>query len=175
MTDEQAMQSVKAGDLDKAAILFERYKSRLFNFFLKFCGDEAQSQDMTQNTFYRLLKYRQSFNEENPFKAWIYQIARNILKDSYKENQTKMIDLKSARMKHDTESEPMVRSEREQLLHNALKKLPDDQREILILSRFEELKYEEIGQILGISVANVKVKAHRAIQKLREIVMSYEL
>lgn len=175
MTDEQAMQSVKAGDLDKAAILFERYKHRLFNFFLKFSGDEAASQDMTQNTFYRMLKYRQSFNEENQFKAWIYQIARNILKDSYKENQTKMIDLKSARLKHDTESEPMMKNEQEQLLHQALKKLPNDQREILILSRFEELKYEEIGQILGLSVANVKVKAHRAIQKLREIVRNYEL
>lgn len=174
MTDEQAMYSVKSGDLDKAAILFERYKHRLFNFFLKFCGDEAQAQDMTQNTFYRMLKYRQSYNETQLFKAWIYQIARNLLKDSYKENKVKMIDLKMARQKHDTETEPMVRNEQEQLLHQALKKLPDDQREILILSRFEELKYEEIGEILGISVANVKVKAHRAIQKLREIMQNVE-
>ncbi len=175
MTDEQAMQSVKAGDLDKAAILFERYKLRLFNFFLKCSKDEAKSQDMTQNTFYRVLKYRQSYHEGQSFKAWIYQIARNILNDSYKEMQTKMIDLKSAKQRQDTETEHIMQQEREQLLHQALKKLPDDQREILILSRFEELKYEEIGQILGLSVANVKVKAHRAIQRLREIVMSYEL
>jgi RNA polymerase sigma factor (sigma-70 family) len=174
MTDEQAMQSVKAGDLDKAAILFERYKHRLFNFFLKFCGDEAQAQDLTQNTFYRMLKYRQSYNEAQPFKAWIYQIARNLLKDSYKENQVKMIDLKSARQKHDTETEPMMKNEREQLLHQALKQLPEDQREILVLSRFEELKYEEIGEMMGISVANVKVKAHRAIQKLRELIQNLE-
>jgi RNA polymerase sigma-70 factor (ECF subfamily) len=174
MTDEQAMYAVKMGDLDKAAILFERYKHRLFGFFLKFCRDEAQAQDMTQNTFYRMLKYRQSYNEAQSFKAWIYQIARNLLKDNYKENQIKMTDLQSARQKHDTTTEPMMKNEQEQLLHNALEKLPDDQREILVLSRFEELKYEEIGQILGISVANVKVKAHRAIQKLREIIQNLE-
>ena len=61
-----------------------------------------------------------------------------------------------------------VWDEREKLLHQSLAKLGDEQREILILTRFQQMKYEEVALIMDTSVANIKVKVHRAIAKLRE-------
>ncbi len=58
--------------------------------------------------------------------------------------------------------------EREQLLHRSLAKLSDEQRELLVLTRFQHLKYEEVAAIMDTTVANIKVKVHRAIGKLRE-------
>ena len=58
--------------------------------------------------------------------------------------------------------------EREKLLHRSLARLGDEQRELLILTRFQQMKYEEVAQIMNTTVANIKVKVHRAIAKLRE-------
>ena len=61
-----------------------------------------------------------------------------------------------------------LRNEREQLLHRSLARLSDEQRELLVLTRFQHLKYEEVAAIMDTTVANIKVKVHRAIGKLRE-------
>ena len=74
MTDEQVMLEVHKGDLDKTAILFERYHVRLFNFFLRMSYDKDLSQDLTQTVFERLLKYRTSYKYGKQFKSWIFQI-----------------------------------------------------------------------------------------------------
>ena len=68
----------------------------------------------------------------------------------------------------------MEKAEMEKTLHRSLARLPEDQREILVLSRFQELKYEEIAKITETTVANVKVKVHRAIKKLRDTYFELE-
>ena len=73
-TDEQIMNQVKAGELDNAAILFERYHVKMYNYFFRMNYNRDVSQDLTQNTFHRMLKYRKSFNNTMSFKNWIYRI-----------------------------------------------------------------------------------------------------
>ena len=167
MTDETAMNAVKQGELDQAAVLYERYKRPIFNFFLYLRHDRELSQDFTQQVFYRLLKYRNTFQEDGSFKTWIYKIARNIHHDHYQRNMLVMNefldDFDVADEVLDNQDDELV------LVTKALKKLPDEYREVLVMSRYENMKYEQIADVLDISVALVKVRVHRAIKALREV------
>lgn len=168
MTDEQAMYAVSQGDLDKAAILYERYKKSLLNFFLYRQNDRENARDLTQQVFLRMLRYRHTYREGASFRTWILEIARNVFFDYLKKNPSHT-DLSEIADISDTYDET---DEQHQFLHRALSLLPDAYREVLLLSRFQNMSYEEIGQTLGLSVPNVKVRVFRAMQKLRDLYLN---
>ena len=87
LTDNHLMLKVKAGDLDKMGLLFERYHRALFAFLYHSTGQVAQSEDMVQTVFYRMLKYRHTFTETGEYRTWMYHLARNVLIDTAKKNQ----------------------------------------------------------------------------------------
>ena len=86
--DEKIMYRVKDGQLPELTQLFDRYSTPLYNFFLKLTMDAGASEDLTQNLFYRIIRYRHSFNAANgSFKSWMYQMARNLHADYCREKQ----------------------------------------------------------------------------------------
>ena len=171
MTDESIMEAVKNGDLEKASLLFERYHKRVFNFLAQLAGDRELAADLSQNVFLRMIRYRASFRGDSRFTPWIYQIARNVYADHYqmakkRHQQTIGIDNVSDLIPDDSDNAGV--EENEELLHRSMALLSDEQRELLILTRYQHMRYEEVAQILETTVSNVKVKVHRAIGKLRE-------
>lgn len=168
-TDEMIMNRVKAGHLADLSELFERYHVRIYNFMLKLTYDRSVSQDLTQNLFYRIIKYRQSFNDAYTFKSWIYQLARNIHAD-YCKTSKKLIDKYTSVEKYDentsAETAEFIEEDYERL-EKAMSKLKPEQKEIIVLSRFQGLKYSEISAIHKSSVPAIKVQVHRAIKELR--------
>ncbi|MFD1002977.1 RNA polymerase sigma factor [Ohtaekwangia kribbensis] len=171
MTDELLMEAVKNGDLQQASALFERYNKRIFNFLARLTMDRALAEDLTQNVFLRIIKYRNSYREGARFQSWIYQVARNVFSDHYQVHKNKFSDFvdveKVSDALYDTEDSDVL-DEQERLLQRSMAKLSDEQRELLILTRFQHMKYEEVAAIMDTTVANIKVKVHRAILKLRE-------
>jgi len=169
--DELLMFDVRDGDVTKLGILFERHHRTLYNFFLRLTGDRQGSEDMVQEVFLRMLKYRHTYRGENGFGVWMYRIARNVRADHFRKPKREV-------PMHEEEYEPISREfiasesmEREQevdLLHQALNRLTDDKREVLLLSRFQNLKYDEIAEMLGCAVGTVKARVHRAIKELRQ-------
>lgn len=171
MNDEQVMEAVKNGDLQQASVLFDRYHKRIFNFLARMTMDRDVAEDLTQNVFLRMIKYRSSFRPENKFVPWIYQLARNIFSDHYQLQKNKysdFIDVENMRDEVVDSGDSEEQDEREMLLHKSLALLSEDQRELLVLTRFQQMKYEEVALIMDTSVANIKVKVHRAIAKLRK-------
>jgi RNA polymerase sigma-70 factor (ECF subfamily) len=171
MTDEVVMESIKDGDLQQTSVLFERYHKRIFNFLALLTHDRALAEDLTQNVFLRIIRYRNSYKNGLRFQSWIYQIARNVFSDHYQVNKKKLaefIDVEKVSDILPDMEESEERCEREKLLHQSLDKLNAEQRELLLLTRFQELKYEEVAVIMNTTVSNIKVKVHRAIAKLRE-------
>jgi len=165
------MSRVKQGNLTDLSFLFERYHVKLYNFFLKLTLDKSVSQDLTQNLFYRIIKYRQTYKDDNSFKSWIYQMARNIhidyckLKRRSSDRFENVEDYDENIMDHKSSFE----EEEFERLDKALSKLNPEQQEIIVLSRYQGLKYEEISKIQNSTVAAIKVQVHRAIKQLREI------
>jgi RNA polymerase sigma factor (sigma-70 family) len=169
--DEIIMQHVRDGNLSEMAILFERYNVRLYNYFLKLTRNKLISQDLTQNLFYRMIRYKNSYNNEYSVKAWMYQMARNLHIDYCKEEK------RSGELFLNTENYPVDISDENigfpeddyERLEKSLARLNNQQRELIILSRYQGLKYEEISQIVNQSVPAIKVAIHRAIKQLRGI------
>ncbi|MGC3946221.1 MAG: sigma-70 family RNA polymerase sigma factor [Chryseolinea sp.] len=177
MTDEMIMEAVKNGDLQQASLLFERYHKRIFNFLARMTMDRAIAEDLTQNVFMRMIKYRNSYREGARFQSWIYQVARNIFSDHYQDvkNQRRgFVDVEKLEGIMADSDETQMMDEREELLHKSLARLEPDQRELLVLTRFQHMKYEEVAAIMDTTVANIKVRVHRAIGKLREYYFEME-
>jgi RNA polymerase sigma factor (sigma-70 family) len=168
MTDEMLMEAVKSGELQQASVLFQRYHKRLFNFLARMTPDRDTAEDLTQNVFLRMLKYRNSYRTGAKFQSWIFQVARNVFSDFYQEVKSKSNVVKMEIIPDKIDESTTDMEQQEQLLHRSLQRLPDDQRELLVLTRFQHMKYEEVADIMNTSVANIKVKVHRAINKLRE-------
>lgn len=165
--DEDLMLEVRNGAGETLGVLFDRYHTPLYNFYSKLTGDRTLSEDLVQEVFLRILKYRQSYQPGTPFRAWIYQIARNARVDHYRKTPKHITfepEMAPAVMPKDSAQH----SEEAEFLHRALMQMPEEKREILILSRFQELRYDEIARLLDCELGTVKTRIHRAIQELRQ-------
>ena len=171
IADEIIMQHVKDANLSEMSELFERYNVRLYNYFLKLTRNKLISQDLTQNLFYRMIRYKHTYKNEYTVKAWMYQMARNLHIDYCKEEKrTGELFISGETYPADIsdENEGFPEDDYEKL-EKSFARLNNEQRELLILSRYQGLKYEEISQIVNQSVPAIKVAIHRAIKQLRGI------
>ena len=168
------MLKVKSGDLDKMGLLFQRYHRQLFGFLFHMTQQREASEDMMQNVFYRMLRSRHTYTGEGEFRTWMYHLARNVLKDHLKQtrrrgNVATIADYEERIPSGATADEQVERKLEIKALEKALESLTPESREVLVLSRFQELKYAEIADVLEISVGAVKVRVHRAINQLKEL------
>ena len=172
------MLAVKAGQIEKLGTLFERYKLILFGYFFKMTRNKSLSEDLVQNVFLRILKYRTKFTGYGKFAAWMFKIAHNVHADHYrKEHFHQTIDETT---EEDLSELPLIeedtiRNEELNHLNKALYLLNQEQREILFLSKYEGLKYKDIGKVLGCSESAVKVRIFRAISKLKQVYSKLEV
>lgn len=174
-SDRALMQKVRDGDLDKLGLLFERYNRRLFGFFYRLTARRDISEDLVQNVFERILKYRKSYTANGNFSTWIFQIARNLHADHYH---------KAKKMNEEEEptdwdqfpgefEEPTFESDKDReqrIMQQALNQLDPIKKQTLVLSRFEGFKYKEIAEIMDCTESAVKVRVFRGINELKEII-----
>ncbi len=180
INDESLMAEVREGDLRKLAMLFERHNRALYTFFMHMNGNPDLSEDLVQDVFFRILRYRHTYDGSRSFAAWMYQIARNASIDAANKHKGEL-QLITDREDEDgrTMDEPvsqmagaeetLKKRQEVALLRRALERLPDDKREVLVLSRFQNLAYGEIAVILGCEVGAVKVRVYRATRALGQI------
>jgi len=179
LTDNVLMLKVKSGDLDKLGLLYERHKKKLFGFFYNMGNNPSISEDLVQNVFVRILKYRNSFTGEGPFTAWMFSMARNVNYDHYKKVSRESVSRNVSPEQVDKGTgdylnEAMDLQGDAHLLKKALGLLPAEKKEILLLSKYRELKFQEIGDILGCSEGAAKVRVHRALKDLKTIFLQLE-
>lgn len=173
------MLKVKSGDLDKMSLLFQRYHRPLYGFIYHMTGQRESSEDMVQTVFYRLLKSRHTFAGDGEFKTWMYHVARNVLSDHFKGTRRSghYVDLAGLEDRLAADAPIVDRVEKRlavQALQKAMAGLSPESREILVLSRFQELKGAEIAGILEISIGAVKVRIHRAISQLKALYLEQQ-
>jgi len=163
------MQAVRDGDVGRLEVLFDRRHAELFRYFMRLTGDRAASEDLVQEVFFRILKYRRSYQPGTPFRAWLYQIGRNAFLDhaGRRKGEVALPDdaaqIGSPEMPADRR---LQGKEDSALLRRALAALPREKRDVLVMSRFQELKYEEIASVLNCEVGTVKVRVYRALREL---------
>lgn len=168
------MLKVKTGEPDQMGLLFARYSRPLYGFLFHMSNHREASEDMVQVVFYRMLKYSHTFSGDGEFKTWMYHLARNVLKDQAKKNKQMGESYDIAEFSDhlgngDTTDGNLQKKQELSTLQNALNKLSVENRELLVMSKLQELKYQEIADIINISEGAVKVRVHRAINELKEV------
>lgn len=156
--------------------LVERYKNGVMNLLYRFLGNREEAEDAAQDTFIRAFRYLKSYDTKAKFSNWLFKIATNCayrqLSKIRKQNFESLDDIHTGtRLEEpcDTDSSPekaVEDVERAGMLQQALEKLPDHYREILILRFMQDLSYNEISEIMEIPVSSVKVNLHRAKARL---------
>jgi len=165
------MNAVRQGDVSKLGVLFERYHRPLFDFLARMTGNAAAAEDLVQDVFVRVLKYRATWRDEGRFETWLYRIARNARADYFR-SRTADAPIDEA-AEHASLAplafETMARDREVARLQRALMLLREDKRELIVLARYRGMKLETIADLLGVEVGTVKVRMHRAVKELRDI------
>jgi RNA polymerase sigma factor (sigma-70 family) len=172
VNDEALMSAVREGDLAQLGPLFDRYHASLFDFLNRMTGNRHVAEDLVQEVFLRVLKYRATYREGARFATWVFSIARNVRTDYFSRREAAVPLSEEALEAPDAAPGPEGETEMESesgRLRAALLRLREDRRELLILARYQCLKHERIAELLGVDTGTVKVRVHRAIKELREI------
>ena len=167
------MLAVRDGELDCLGELFERHHGPLYGYLAKLTGDRMAAEDITQTVFQRMLKYRHTYRDEGSFSAWMYHLARRCATDHFRKRSAAPIPVDPSHFEEQADEsrradESAASRDDHALLHRALGRLDRDDREVLLLSRLQELSFAEVAAILECSVGAARVRAHRALRTLRD-------
>jgi len=162
LPESEIIKEVKKGDKEMFGLLVEKYSDRVFSYFIRFLGDRDEALNLTSEVFFKAFKGIKNFNENKEFFPWLIKIARNEGINFMRKNKT------YEELETDNFTEENY-FERDVMLEDALKKLNENDREILLLFYQQDLSYDEIANILNISLENVKVRIFRAKEKLRKL------
>lgn len=174
------MQKVQLGESRCLGELYERHKLALFQYFYRSTSDKAKSEDLVQNVFMRVLKYKHHFKGQGGVNYWLFGIARNVLYDTAKRkdplhyaqeiNHDKMEGQYQMQSTHALSKEAKV-----QKLHKALEMISPDKKDAIILSRYNGLDYRTIAEMSNCSESAIKVRVMRGLSEIKELVKTIEL
>jgi RNA polymerase sigma-70 factor, ECF subfamily len=170
-TDSELMRQVRAGRTGALATLFERHHARLYRYCLRMTGDRQASEDLVQDVFMRMLRYKATFKDDSSFVPWMFGIGRNACVAHLRNataNRGRAAEADHEQAEEGAHDDPVAEQQAD-LVRRALLALPVDRREVLVLSRYEYKSYDEIARALGTSAGAVKVRVHRAMKELREV------
>ena len=174
--------AVKAqkGDREAFGVLVEDFQVRIFSFCYQFFRNRDVATEMAQETFLRAFRYIKKYDSRRKFSTWIYSIAKNIcIDEKRKMDRSRSVSIDDVnpssfspshpRQHHMDPSQITLQLEDRMHLEEALTHLPEKYRAAIILCYFQELPYQEVADILGLSLNLVKVRIFRAKKQLLEI------
>jgi RNA polymerase sigma-70 factor (ECF subfamily) len=173
--DQKVISAVLDGDVDAYSILVTRYQKPIYNLMYRMTRSCEDASDLAQETFIRAFERLHRFREGGKFLPWLYTIglnhSRNFLcqRSAHKTSSLEDCDPGSG-LDHPGQQEEIMCAQLDyQQLRAALCELPTDYREALILRYHEDVSLDEIAKALGVSLSGAKMRVHRGLKKLREI------
>ncbi len=170
-SDEELMRAYVAGDEAAFRALFERYGPILYGMIKRHLHDEDLARELTQQSFFRLHRARHDFRADSRLRPWLLTIAMNLVREHWRRRKRRP----HADLDVDTRPAPKAErsglelAQRKRALEAALAALPPSQREVIELHWFQERPYREVAEIVGSSEGAVRVRAHRAYARLKEL------
>jgi RNA polymerase sigma-70 factor (ECF subfamily) len=189
MSDAMLAQLVLAGDQDAFELLVRRYSTPLFNFICRFLGDYDLACDVLQQVFLRFYTSLPKLGTGEPFKSWLFQVARNCCVDELRRRHRYAIRFSQLEIDNgDGEltglcdipdpgplpEELVERRDLQLLLMKAIESLPPKFRSVVVLRYASQLSFSEIGKALSMPEATAKTYFHRAKALLRKILSAHQ-
>jgi len=167
--DEELVRRGQAGDRAAVVALYNRYVNEIYGFAHHQIGDSSDAEDITSETFLRMVRALRSFRGESTFRTWLYSIARNQLRDHWRRNgRAAMVPIERPIEDEVTVPSP-ARPEITALGQSVLARLPDNYRRVLELRVMGDRSVRDTAQAMGTTEGNVKVLLHRALRRAAEI------
>ena len=182
-TDEQLMLAFKAGDARAFETLVRKHRAPVFNFILRLTGHRARAEDVLQETWLKVVRSAAGYEPKARFTTWVYTIARNLCVDSAQKESYRKADSLDApvnsaegedRVVGDLVADGGASPDRgahnvrlRPLLEQALRSLPEEQREVFILREYSGIAFKEIAVVTGVSENTVKSRMRYALEGLR--------
>ncbi|MCC7495639.1 MAG: RNA polymerase sigma factor [Fimbriimonadaceae bacterium] len=166
MTDHELVEAVRDGEVEAFAVLVDRYKDRVVAAAYHLTGDRDAAEDLAQDTFEAAFRQIRGLRDPSRVGAWLHGIAQRLC---YKHLRRAARTTELDGEKLDLLPAPPDKIDEPGELCGLLNQLPDQYRQVLAARYLEDLEYEEIAALLGTTVNNVRVRCHRAKNKLREL------
>ena len=173
LSDQELMRIVQAGDFSPATEIYDRYSSRIYNFAYRFLRNSEAAEDATQEVFVKMLKHANQFHGDAKLSTWLFSITANWCRDYLRKSDNKAKEAEDVLVSIPAPAElapdrNLERREDELRVQRALGALTPEQREAILLSRYQGLSYAEIAQISGCSEGAVKTRVFRAMETLKK-------
>lgn len=172
----------QAGDRAAWDTLVDAYWQRLFGYALRATSNAELAQDLAQETFLRIVQRLGKYDDQGKFEAWLFRILVNLVRDhgrskSRHPTQSTVIESGGERIEMTDELagkgpapfDPLHQREEVDALQIALRKLPEGDRQILMLRHFADMPFKDIARTLNCPIGTVLARAHRALGKLRSL------
>ena len=180
LTDEELILEFQLNNTVKAyEILVQRYKNPLINYIYRFLGDYEACADIVQETMIKVYRNKDSYKSIAKFSTWIYTIAGNLARTEYQRRKRRNVfsinsygeddetfDIPDESARPDVITDSGIKDE---IIQKALLKVSDSYREMVILRDIQELSYEEISEVTGITVGTVKSRINRGRNQLQKL------
>lgn len=173
LSDQELMKLLQGGDLTPAGEIFDRYSARIYNFTYRFLKTPEAAEDATQEVFVKMIRYANQFHGDAKLSTWLFSIAANHCRDwlrkadnRVKESEETLLTLPAS--SDESPERAMERKQDEARVQKALELLTPEQKEAILLSRYQGLSYAEIAQIAGCSEGAVKTRVFRAMETLKK-------
>jgi RNA polymerase sigma-70 factor (ECF subfamily) len=166
-SDDELMLALRDGELAAFDVLFHRHYETVRALCVRITATPSAGDDLAQDTFLRVLRHRATFRGDARFTTWLYRIARNLCLEYGARAARDRRIAERWLAERDASLTPEPSADVEQLAA-ALRRLTPEQREVLVLCRYHDLPFSEIGEILGCSAGAARVRAHRALNALRQ-------
>ena len=172
-TDDTLMTDYVNGDDNALRILVERWERQIFAFLFRMLGSSEEAEDLCQETFMKLIKAANRYQPDGKFQSWLFRIAGNQARSRLRRRKI----LRWLPLTDDYDNAPST--ERDALdtlsgkedqiaVQEALARLPERQRQALVLKQYQDLSYQEIADAMESSVSSVQMLLHRAMSGLRK-------
>lgn len=175
-TDVDTVKLAVSGDAEAFSYLYEQNVTRIYNYIFYRIGSEADAEDLTARVFHRAFGHIEKYQEKGvPFTAWLYRIAHNLTANWYRDTRRrKEVSLEDhTDLPHLAElpERELEKTQEKELLLNAIRRLPPDRQQLILLKFLEDLSNGEIAVIMGKTEGAIKSLYHRSLIALREQVL----
>ncbi|MGC9049027.1 MAG: RNA polymerase sigma factor [Patescibacteria group bacterium] len=166
------LNQIKSGNQQAFAKIYDFYLDKIYRFIYFRVSDENLARDFTSETFIKVLNYIKGGQEIENFQSFLYQTARNLIVDFYRQKRQEELPIdefieENIVEEKDLASEVADKFELEKI-QNALKQIPDHYREVIVLRFIEDLPFKEIAKIIGLKEDHTRVLVHRGLKMLRQ-------
>ncbi len=188
-SDEELMSRYCNGEEEAFEILYRRYEKPILSFIYRMLMSASDAEDLCQETFFRVVRGKKKYRVTGKFKTWLFRIAHNLCRDrlrrmKFRPNLSLDTPISSQDCEHnelkksvsDVSPDPLKRVETDEMrgmVQKAIASLPDEQRIVVILKEYHELKFTEIADILDSPTGTVKSLNYRGHEKLKKVLMKY--